>query len=521
MPQSSFKTVLKISKDLSCKGDIPATYTRDLEARFKVAFSLTTRLPPQRGRKKSILNAQAIKKSARRLYRQVLDHDPHLFIPFILGVSPRQTQRLKFDDFLEFHDQCDCRVLSLGSEAKHTIEASAKRQNVQGDPDFQSFISKLFLPGQGERIIPFEGTVKEYSAYLEKMVFMVYHDRNAIDPMIRERLERAAARHEFAARDWDSRNWQGSLRMQPNLPQIIPYDSPIFIAVQNGNINDIKRILDSGESSICTTDPFGLGLLYYSTYYCWRNCGFEMALKTSHFLLQLGVSRHWRDDTLSLPVETLMDSLVVDTSIDLENNLVRTGILFGQPARDVLHDYIEARAFTYEHLKVIRQDMPCNPYYQAPSNSIDTPDSSGRSALAWAVEYGLVEKVTGLIVRGADVNQHRGSKYGYGFMPLLHLALAGPAGDASKQSYHNIAIMLLQSGANVNAVDHEGWTPLHVAASWGSWNSIDVLATYGGQPVQWDLQTHQGDTVASLLDNSECNFTPQDLIDHWGTRFSI
>lgn len=45
----------------------------------------------------------------------------------------------------------------------------------------------------------------------------------------------------------------------------IPYDSPIFIAVQEGKVDEIRNLLCSGKASLNDIDPYGLGLLYVSS----------------------------------------------------------------------------------------------------------------------------------------------------------------------------------------------------------------------------------------------------------------
>ena len=39
--------------------------------------------------------------------------------------------------------------------------------------------------------------------------------------------------------------------------------------------------------------------------------------------------------------------------------------------------------------------------------------------------------------------------------------------------------LLIQSGANVNAVDKDGWTPLHAAAHWEQEEACKILAENG------------------------------------------
>lgn len=43
---------------------------------------------------------------------------------------------------------------------------------------------------------------------------------------------------------------------------VIPYDSPILVCVQEGDTVGAKELLSSGKSSLNDVDPYGLGLLY-------------------------------------------------------------------------------------------------------------------------------------------------------------------------------------------------------------------------------------------------------------------
>lgn len=48
---------------------------------------------------------------------------------------------------------------------------------------------------------------------------------------------------------------------------ITPYDSPIFICVENGDIPGMRMLLQLDKASIDSVDPYGLGLLYVRYHY--------------------------------------------------------------------------------------------------------------------------------------------------------------------------------------------------------------------------------------------------------------
>jgi ankyrin repeat protein len=129
---------------------------------------------------------------------------------------------------------------------------------------------------------------------------------------------------------------------------------------------------------------------------------------------------------------------------------------------------------------------------------IDIPDSFGRSALSWAVEYGWVDAVSTLIRFGADVNQQRLPLHAGLGLPMLHLALAGPNFGKGGTAYLDIVRQLLIAGADVNAVDHEGWTALHIAASWKDHKAVGILAQFAGQRLCWSALTNSNESASQL-----------------------
>lgn len=50
---------------------------------------------------------------------------------------------------------------------------------------------------------------------------------------------------------------------------------------------------------------------------------------------------------------------------------------------------------------------------------------------------------------------------------------------SAAKGYSRVMKLLLQSGANVNAVDKDGWTPLHAAAHWEQEEACKILVENG------------------------------------------
>ena len=130
---------------------------------------------------------------------------------------------------------------------------------------------------------------------------------------------------------------------------------------------------------------------------------------------------------------------------------------------------------------------------------IDIPDSRGRTPLAWAVEYGLTASVELLLAFGANPNQLRCNKDG-GFSPLIHLAIAGPRSAWMDADIVKSVRLLIEAGADINIKDHEGWTPLHIAASWSLFSITDMLQQYG---IDWQARTNLNESIFEVCNNIE------------------
>ncbi|KAJ4301694.1 hypothetical protein N0V90_003787 [Kalmusia sp. IMI 367209] len=230
--------------------------------------------------------------------------------------------------------------------------------------------------------------------------------------------------------------------------------------------------------------------------------------------------------SLSTPLDTLIGDTLVSLSMKNggsrmldSSDFEHMTQLFGKSSSELVTDFVNVSNFTTIHkvLLGVQEDYKTVSDYlknfepaSVLTSIIDTPDSTGRSALAWAVEYGWGHATRALLQHGSDPNQLVRSP---GVMsPLLHLAIAMPVSANKDNGSLNVVKELLKAGANINAVDHENWTPLHVAASWNNYDVIRELLTFGGDMLKWDLVTSDNQSAMDLSLNSGVNDQVQSIL---------
>ncbi|MCC3157793.1 ankyrin repeat domain-containing protein [Hymenobacter sp. 15J16-1T3B] len=120
------------------------------------------------------------------------------------------------------------------------------------------------------------------------------------------------------------------------------------------------------------------------------------------------------------------------------------------------------------HLAVRRRDVPLVRLLLSQGASLTAANWAGYNALHVAAETGLPETVALLLGTGADPNARTASEASLyteprGFYPKRNDWRSTPLHCAAREGRADAACLLLAAGANPNAVDEQGMTPLWLA----------------------------------------------------------
>ncbi|HEX2718499.1 MAG TPA: ankyrin repeat domain-containing protein [Gemmatimonadaceae bacterium] len=117
-----------------------------------------------------------------------------------------------------------------------------------------------------------------------------------------------------------------------------------------------------------------------------------------------------------------------------------------------------------------------------------TFDTDGWTPLHLAAHYGHASTVEILLHNNAPVDLRSQNQLAN---TALHAALAGQRPAERAQ----VARLLVDGGADVNAVQHGGWTPIHQAAANGDRETAELLIARGAQR---DVANDAGVTPAAI-----------------------
>lgn len=136
--------------------------------------------------------------------------------------------------------------------------------------------------------------------------------------------------------------------------------------------------------------------------------------------------------------------------------------------------------------------------------SLDAVSSDGFTPLGLAAFFGRVDVLAWLLEQGADPNKPSQNKMAV--FPIN--SAAAHQGNAAALS---MVRLLIDHGANVNAAQHGGWTPLHQAASHGFEQMVRLLLDSGADP---SVKSEDGRTAAEMAAENGFHLLVERLKNH-------
>lgn len=140
---TTFATIYKQSEEIDARQNIPEASILLFEERLGIVCTIS-KAQPRRGR---TANHEQLKQSrekrARRIYLDVLEKCPDIFLAFILAVSPRHC--LEFD-LLGFFQQHREQPIFLCNEANLLLWEIAVKKGFEKSDPFRKLMARLFSP---------------------------------------------------------------------------------------------------------------------------------------------------------------------------------------------------------------------------------------------------------------------------------------------------------------------------------------------------------------------------------------
>ena len=146
--EPDYRHIYTIQDKLNEHGTIPTIYQTTLEDRLVIACRPLGRLQRRTvARPQKEIKLLSKQRHATRVYLNILDMDPHVFLPFIIAVSPKACESFNLSDFHQRHSKRDRLRLHLKNETRLVLEGMAQREEIiSQSTHFKRLIELLFQP---------------------------------------------------------------------------------------------------------------------------------------------------------------------------------------------------------------------------------------------------------------------------------------------------------------------------------------------------------------------------------------
>lgn len=227
-PASSL--IYKAWNNLSINQTIPSDSLELLGERLAIAFAPKVKEQRRNGRRRNLeYVAQHRRKIARKIYLEILEKDPNIFLPFILTVSPRACLSFDISSFLKRHQSQGRHFLRNNAEA--ILWGLAKKHDIDGSLHFRKLMREIFQlsPPATEA----EGK-EHYSLHLSTLPAI----RNAFGDVIFDAIERSPTQVTARAKGYFSEKTE---RVWTKVPYRSSQDA--IISLEVGSTIELANVL--------------------------------------------------------------------------------------------------------------------------------------------------------------------------------------------------------------------------------------------------------------------------------------
>lgn len=149
MARSNYLRIFRVLEEINQHHTIPDIYHKALEDHLVITFTQPS--GPLKQSKthhpKKEYKLQYKNTKAHRVYVEILEDYPQLFIPFILATPPKSCETFKLGEFQEKHDLSAIKV-DLKPNIQRTLDNITNRKGFNQNQRYQHLICTLFPSGQ-------------------------------------------------------------------------------------------------------------------------------------------------------------------------------------------------------------------------------------------------------------------------------------------------------------------------------------------------------------------------------------
>ena len=147
MVSSNFLCIFKVSQELNWCRTIPATYWNALKEHLSITFKPSAgRL--KRGKTPCLKEDYRLhykKKKAQKVYLEILEDYPHIYIPFILAIPPKSCEKFDLGVFRRNYDLTG--KIDLRDDARTVLEDIATKEGFNQNRLYQLLMQSIFPRG--------------------------------------------------------------------------------------------------------------------------------------------------------------------------------------------------------------------------------------------------------------------------------------------------------------------------------------------------------------------------------------